>query len=297
MALIGSESPAISVAARPDTVLGEGPIWDERRQCLWFVDIKQPRLLRLDPATGALSQWAAPAEIAWVLPTEQGGLVCGLADGLYRFDPDKGWFDFWQSVPGEPLHNRLNDATCDAKGRIWFGSMDNDEQAESGRFYRLSSGAITTLDFGPVCITNGPALSPDGRIIYLTDTLGRCIWRASVDEDGSVGPAALFVEFGDEAGYPDGPVVDSAGNVWTGMFAGWGVRCFDPDGRPLAFVRMPAANITKIAFGGPDLRTVYATSATKGLDAAARNDQPLAGSLFSFRTAIAGQVGGIVAID
>jgi xylono-1,5-lactonase len=296
LALIGSEVPQVSVAARPDTVLGEGPVWDDRRQCLWFVDIKRPRLLRLDPASDALSQWPAPAEIGWALPAEQGGLVCGLADGLYRFDPDSGLFDVWQRVPGEPPHNRLNDATCDALGRIWFGSMDNDEQADSGRFYCLNSGAITALDFGPVCITNGPALSPDGRTIYLTDTLGRRIWRAPVEDDGSVGPAVLFVEFGDEAGYPDGPVVDSAGNVWTGMFAGWGVRCFDPAGRPLAFVRMPTASITKIAFGGPDLRTVYATSATKGLETAARIDQPLAGSLFSFRTAIAGQAGGVATI-
>jgi xylono-1,5-lactonase len=93
----------------------------------------------------------------------------------------------------------------------------------------------------------------------------------------------------DGAGYPDGPTVDSDGCLWTGLFAGWAVRRYSPKGELLMDVRFPCANVTKIAFAGDDLRTVYATTAWKGLDAKARAAQPLAGALFRFEVDVPGQ--------
>jgi hypothetical protein len=87
----------------------------------------------------------------------------------------------------------------------------------------------------------------------------------------------LFAEIEDGAGYPDGPVVDTDGCLWVGLFAGWGVRRYDPAGKLIGTVPFPVANVTKIAFGGPDLRTAYATTATKGLNAAERAAQPWPG--------------------
>ena len=92
----------------------------------------------------------------------------------------------------------------------------------------------------------------------------------------------MFARIEDGAGYPDGPAVDADGFVWTGLFGGWGVRRYSPAGEVAGFVRFPCANVPKIAFGGPDLKTAYATTAWKGLDAAARAAQPLAGGLFAF---------------
>ena len=268
--------------------LGEGPVWIQRDQAVWFVDIKQHKVHRFDPAGGALISWGAPRQVGWILPADDGAMVAGLQDGLYRFDPASGEFTRFAEVePGLP-GNRLNDATTDPAGRIWFGSMDDGEAALTGRFYRFDRGAVSDTGLAPVAITNGPAVSPDGRLLYFTDTLGRVIHVAEIAADGALGPAREFVRFGEEDGHPDGPIVDAEGCLWTGLYGGWEARRYAPDGKLLERVRFPVANITKLAFGGPDLRTVYATTAAKGLSEEALAKQPEAGNLFAFAADVAG---------
>jgi len=269
--------------------LGEGPVWVAADQALWFVDIKQHKVHRFDPAVSSLRSWTSPRQVGWVLPAEDGGLVAGLQDGIYSFDAATGSFTMLVEVEPDLPGNRLNDATTDSAGRIWFGSMDDGEAAATGRFYCFDHGRVSNSGLAPVSITNGPAFSPDGRLFYHTDTLGQVIHVSDVADDGALGPARPFVRFGPEEGYPDGPVVDSEGCLWTGLFAGWEARRYAPDGALLETVRFPVSNITKLAFGGPDLRTVYATTAAKGLDAEWLAKQPEAGNLFSFRADVAGQ--------
>jgi D-xylonolactonase len=269
--------------------LGEGPVWVDGDQALWFVDIKQQKVHRFDPANASLNSWDAPRQVGWILPADDGGLMAGLQHGLYRFDPATGGFALLAEVEPDLPGNRLNDATTDGTGRIWFGSMDDGEAAPTGRFYLFDRGAISDTGIEPVSITNGPALSPDGRRLYHTDTFGQVIHVSDVAGDGALGPSRPFVRFGPGDGYPDGPVVDSEGCLWTGLYAGWEARRYSPDGDLLERVRFPVANITKLAFGGQDLRTVYATTAAKGLDAEALAKQPEAGNLFSFRADVAGQ--------
>ena len=128
----------------------------------------------------------------------------------------------------------------------------------------------------------------DGRTLYHTDTLGKLIWRVAINDDGSLGTPARHIVIEDGAGYPDGSVIDAEGCLWVGLFGGWGVRRYDPAGALLQTVDLPVANVTKIAFGGPDLRTAYATTARKGLDATELAAQPLAGNLFAFEPGVAG---------
>ena len=144
------------------------------------------------------------------------------------------------------------------------------------------------MDSGYV-ITNGPAFSPDGSTLYHTDTLERRIYAFDLHADGSLANKRIFASIEEGAGYPDGPVVDSEGCLWTGLFGGWSARRYASDGRLLERVAFPVANITKLAFGGPGLTTVYATTARKGLDAAALAAQPEAGGLFCFEAKIPGQ--------
>jgi len=269
-------------------LLGEGPAWDAVRGCLWFVDIKQRHLYRFDPLSGALQRWAAPEQIGWALPARDGTLVCGLRGGLYRFSPDNGRFEPWLAVEAHLPGNRLNDATVDADGTLWFGSMDDEECSDSGFIYRCAQGEMIQCALPPVCITNGPALSPDGATLYHTDTLGRRIFASRLDATRMPRDTRVFVTIEEGAGYPDGPVVDSEGCLWTGLFGGWSARRYSPQGKLLETVRFPAANVTKLAFGGKDLRTVYATTARKGLSAAELASQPRAGDLFAFRVAVAG---------
>ncbi len=267
-------------------MLGEGPVWIGRDAALWFVDIKSRHIHRVDPATGAARRWDAPDQVGWVLPSADGGMVAGLRTGLHRFDPVDGSFAALARPEGDSTGNRLNDAATDGAGRIWFGTMDDAEQEASGRLYRYADGAVADSGLTPVCITNGPAIFE--TTLYHTDTLARTIWRATIRDDGTLGAAERFVTIEDGAGHPDGSVVDADGCLWVALWGGWGVRRYDPAGVLMGRVDLPASNITKIAFGGDDLRTAFATSARKGLDAAALAAQPEAGNVFAFDPGVTG---------
>lgn len=273
---------AVRCVAEVGAELGEGPVWDAGRACLWFVDIKAPALHRFYPDSGRVDTIVAPLPIGWALPTDAGSLLCRLKDGLHLFDPDTGRFSRHLVVPGEPEGNRLNDACVAPDGSVWFGSMDDAERGPHGRFHRLANGVIRPVGPADICITNGPAIVPAGDRVFYTDTLGRVIHSAAIRPDGTVGPERDFARIEDGAGYPDGPTVDGAGRLWTGLFGGWAVRCYDDDGLA-ATVRLPVANVTKLAFGGRDRRTAYVTTAWKGLTPAVRTEQPLAGHLFAFQ--------------
>lgn len=277
--------------SRPDcvwpvsAVLGEGPVWWDG--AVWFTDIKQNKVHRFDPASGTGKSWAAPSPVGFLAPLPAGHFLAGAKTGLYDFDPVTGLFAFLRTVEPDLPGNRLNDGAVDAQGRLWFGSMDDSETAPTGRLYCLEGRALTVRDSGYV-ITNGPAFSPDGRTLYHTDTLEKLIYAFDMDAGGRLSNRRVFVTIEEGAGHPDGPVVDAEGCLWTGLFGGFGIRRYSPGGILLNHVPFPVANVTKIAFGGVDLRTVYATSATKGLDAAALAAQPLAGGLFAFQAEVPG---------
>jgi D-xylonolactonase len=268
--------------------LGEGPVWVTRDAALWFVDIKQHQVHRFDPANGSHDRWDAPGQVGWVLPAEGGDFIAGLQQGLARFSPARGSFKIIATPEEDRPGNRLNDATVDGQGRIWFGSMDDAENAASGRLYVFENGVVRDTGVAPVCITNGPAISPDGTTLYHTDTLGRVIHAIPVQDDGSLGSSRVFATIEEDDGWPDGCVTDAEGGLWIGLWGGWRARRYSPDGRIDREVRFPCANVTKLAFGGPDLRTAFATTARKGLDPAALARQPQAGDLFAFDAGVAG---------
>ncbi len=271
-------------------LLGEGPVWDARTEMLWFVDIKACRVHRLDPATGRVDTWDAPAAIGWVLPAvDDGMLIAGLQTGLACFDSTKGRFEHLAAVEPQLTGNRLNDATVGTDGEIWFGSMDDAEERASGRVYRFDGRGVTATTIAPCVITNGPAMSLDGRTLYHVDSPGRTIYAIPVADDGTTGTARVFVRIDAADGYPDGVSVDSLGNLWVGLWQGWCARLYGPDGALLREVRLPVANVTKVALGGHDMRTAYATTARIGLDAAALAAQPEAGNLFGFDVEVPGR--------
>ena len=268
--------------------LGEGPVWVERDRALWFVDIKKQQIHRYDPASGARRSWDAPEQVGFILPAERGGFVAGLQSGLYHFDDNSGAFDLIVKVDEDLPANRLNDGTVDPKGRIWFGTMDNQERDRSGAFYCFANGKLTRTAIGNIAITNGPAVSPDGRILYVVDTLRGTIDAVDIDDDGTLGERRSYVRIDPSEGHPDGPTIDAEGCVWISLYAGWEARRYSPTGELIERVRFPVANITKIAFGGDDLRTVYATTARQLLSREDIAKQPEIGDLFEFTAEVPG---------
>jgi len=276
-------------------VLGEGVLWDAARRLVWFVDIKGRRIHRCAPDGSDRRSWEAPGQVSFIVPAHDGGMVCSLDDGLYRFSETSGAFVPLARVEAELTGNRFNDGHVDARGHLWFGSMHDAEEAPSGALYRFDGRQATRMDEGYI-ITNGPALGPDGRTLYHTDTLDKRVYAFDIAPDGSLANKRTFVEITD-GGYPDGMAVDAEGCVWVASFGGWRIDRFDAAGRKLGEVRFPCANITKLAFGGDDLRTVYATTARKGLSQDELAAQPLAGALFSFRSETPGLPQHLLRID
>jgi xylono-1,5-lactonase len=268
--------------------LGEGPVWVQRDEALWFVDIKKQQIHRFDPADRSKSSWDAPEQVGFVFPAERGGFVAGLQSGLYHFDEKSGGFEEIAKVETDKPDNRLNDGVVDPEGRLWFGTMDNHEKAKSGAFYCFAEGKVSPTGIADISITNGPAVSPDGRLLYFIDTLKGTIELADIADDGSLGDPRPFTRIEKTDGYPDGPTIDSNGYLWISLYAGWEVRRYSPAGDLVERVRFPVANITKIAFGGADLRTAYATTARQLLKPDEIAKQPEIGDLFEFRVDVPG---------
>lgn len=270
------------------TVLGEGPVWVERDSALWFTDIKRQQVHRYSPDSGEQRSWDAPEQIGFVFPMESGGFIAGLQSGLHRFDGKDGRFELLVEVEPDKPTNRLNDAIVDPSGRLWFGTMDDSEREQSGAFYVYDRGEVRPTGLANIAITNGPAISPDGRRLYWVDTVRNLIFDAEIRDDGSLGPSELLIGMPPAEGHADGPTVDEEGCIWISLYAGWEARRYSPAGELLERVRFPVANITKMAFGGPDLRTAYATTARHLLEPEDVEAQPLAGALFEFRVDVPG---------
>lgn len=268
--------------------LGEGPVWVERDQALWFVDIKKLQVHRYDPAARAKRSWNAPEQVGFILPAEGGGFVAGLQSGLYHFDETSGEFALIVEVEPDLPGNRLNDGVADPAGRLWFGTMDNSEKAKSGAFYCFSEGRLMRTGLDGIAITNGPAVSPDGKLLYYVDTLARTIDVADIRDNGSLGDSRPFVRIDPRHGHPDGPTIDSNGDLWISLYGGWEARRYTPGGECAETVKFPVANITKMAFGGERLRTAFATTARQMLSSDEIARQPLIGSLFEFEVSVPG---------
>jgi sugar lactone lactonase YvrE len=268
--------------------LGEGPVWVERDRARWFVDIKKQHIHRYDPASGARRSWDSPEQVGFVFPAERGGFVAGLQSGLHHFDEASGEFALIVEVDRDIPTNRLNDGVVDPGGRLWFGTMDNGERDKSGAFYCFADGRVTRTPIDGIAITNGPAVSPDGRILYVVDTLKGTIDAADIAANGTLGQRRSFVRIDPAEGHPDGPTIDSEGCVWISLYAGWEARRYSPSGALVDTVRFPVANITKLAFGGDDLRTAFATTARQMLSAEDIARQPQIGDLFELRVDVPG---------
>jgi sugar lactone lactonase YvrE len=270
--------------------LGEGPIWDDRRQRLVFVDIMRGHIHDFDPLTGRDRVVEVGQPVGCVALSERGDWIAGLADGFYRVDPATGRRTLIAAVEADLPNNRMNDGCVDARGRLWAGTLGLGGARERGALYRLDPDGTVRCLLTHVTVSNGLDWSPDGRTFYFTDLALSRIDAFDFDlKLGTIANRRTFVEFPLEIGYPDGLIVDADGFVWVGLWEGGSVHRYAPDGRLDLVLPVPAAQTTKCAFGGPDLSDLYITTAWIGMDAALRAAQPLAGGVFRVRPGARGK--------
>ena len=273
---------------RAAAVLGEGPAWDDAQQCLWWVDIEQCAVHRFHPAADEDYSWTLPHRVGFAIPTERGDLVAGTQRGLGRFDAHTGAFALLADPEHDLPHNRFNDAKCDAAGRLWAGTMAVSEAPGLGSLYCIDASWKIDRAVERVSISNGLAWSLDDRSMYYIDSPTRRVDAFDFEmQTGALSNRRTVIEIADA--FPDGMCIDADGNLWVALWHGWGVACFDPrTGRQLAKVEVPVRDVTSCCFGGEDFAALYITTSSRDLDAAGREEQPLAGGIFRARPGVRG---------
>lgn len=268
-------------------LLGECPRWSVREQVLYWVDIGAHTLNRFDPATGENSARVFAEPVACFAERSDGGFVLAMRNRFALLDHMYATPRLLGDSVDVPLNGRFNDGRCDHAGRFLAGTIDFDES--QGALYRLSAtGEVQQLAHG-VRSANGLAFSPDGRLMYWSDTRNHIVRRFPYDASRyELGEASTYIEFPTGSGRPDGAGVDAEGCYWSALYDGGRVARFAPDGRRLAEVTVPARHATMLAFGGDDLRTVYVTTARQQLAPDELRRHPHSGGIFSFRVAVPG---------
>jgi sugar lactone lactonase YvrE len=280
----------VAVAAQCE--LAEGPVWDASRGLLWWVDILVGHVHTVDPVSGARTWFDAGDPVGAVGLTRSGGLVLALVDGFALADHDGQRLT---RVPGFSIDRaaiRFNDGKPDPWGNFWAGTMAWDETGNPpGGLYRLSpDGAVTEL-FADVGVSNGLDWTDDRRLFYYADSTSGRVDVFDTDPDtGALSGRRPFVTVPDADGAPDGLTLDAEGCVWLAVWDSGELRRLTPDGRLDTVVRLPARHVTSAAFGGPDLGTLYITSALEGLSPAERAEQPHAGDIFACTPGVTGRL-------
>ncbi len=264
--------------------LGEAPLWVEEEGALYWSDHVGCCMKRWSQESGEVRVWETPGPIGSFALRQGGGMVGASDAGFLEIDLEADRFTPRVDPEAGRAENRFNDGKCDRQGRFWCGSMNRKIEAETGALYCLDSDWSVrpqAPDFH-FKVSNGTAFSPDGRIMYFSDTLGDQVYRFDLDlEEGVIANRRPFFSTAGRPGMVDGGTVDAEGFYWCALVAGGQVLRIDPEGRVVLEIEMPVPRPTCPAFGGPDLDLLFVTSQRLFLTAEELEAYPQSGNLFA----------------
>lgn len=279
----------VTVAANTEDVLGEVPVWDSTQGFLWWTDVFRPAIHRIDAASGKVESWTPPDKVHSFALRAMGGLVIAGRQGFALWDPETGNHTPLGDPRNDPEGTLLNDGRTDRQGRFWAGTMDKMLERPSGALYRLDADGTSQAAVDGITLTNGIAFSPKGDVLYFTDSPTKNIFAYDLDANtGALTNKRIFAKTKALPGIPDGATVDAEGHLWSARFDGSRVLRHTPDGDVADEIELPVSRVTSCALGGPDLKTLYITSAFFRLTEEQRATQPLAGALFAVEVDVPG---------
>lgn len=269
--------------------LGESPVWEADRQTLRFTDINGCCLHRFDPRSAELDTLDLLEELGCFAPLADGSIIGALRSGIWRLR-ESGERELLARNPESHVESRFNDGSTDPRGRLLAGTIDPG-RAGRAALYRFDRRGLVRLIDG-LMTSNGVAFSPDGRTLYHADTPRYVIHAYDYDLDaGVITNRRAFVRFDpSEAhkGRPDGAAVDAEGCYWSALYQGARVNRYAPSGQLLASYPIPAQSPTMPCFGGPDMKTLFVTSARDGTSEEQLARYPQSGGLFAMRVDVPG---------
>lgn len=280
-----------NIVSTQDAV-GETPIWIEDEQAIYWIDLGDSKVHRYDPAKDESREWKLNIPITALARRDKEKWILAAKTGLYFWDQEENKTKFIVDPEAGNPNVRFNDGAIDPKGRFLIGTLnDQDLNAPDGSLYRLDPDlSIHKLDTG-YAVANGIGFSPSGDTLYVTDMFNSRILAYDYNlETGGISGRRTFVEVPEDAGWPDGLIVDQEGFIWSAHWNGWRITRYAPDGKIEREVKLPVANVTCMAFGGTSLNTLYITTAWFMLSDEERAAQPQAGDLFQIETDAKGQL-------
>jgi sugar lactone lactonase YvrE len=282
--------PTVDFAVRERFVLGECPNWDADNNRLLWADIVDQKIHALSLVDGARQSWSFASEVGCFGLTDKGRWVVALKSDVILFDPQTGAREKIASVDGCNPMSRTNDGKIGPDGAFWIGTMDqNAEKQPVAGLYRVTGDGTVEHKVGGIKISNGLAWSPDGRIMYHSDSRGPWVNRWQFNpQTGDISKCARFLDLDDTLGRPDGAATDVEGCYWSAGVSAGNLNRFAPDGTLLMSIPLPVPSPTMPCFGGPDMKTIFLTSLTENYDQQKRDAYPQAGMVLSLRVDVAG---------
>ena len=274
-------------------LLGETPLWHAEHATLYWADIPGKAVHALRPSDNAHRSWPMPSEPGCIALCDEGSILVALRTGLVVLNTDSGALYPITDAPYDTTKIRFNDGRCDAAGRFWVGTIYEPRDHQGATLYSVTHGTLKDHE-QPATVSNGVAFSPDNRTMYRSDTTSHIIFAYDFDlQNGTLGARRVVREFSQDksnnyGGRPDGAAVDSEGAYWCAMFEGGRLLRLSPQGEILREVALPVRCPTMLAFGGPDLRTLYITTARNNRPEAEVAQYPLSGCVLTLEVDVAG---------
>ena len=271
------------------SLLGEGPLYNQKQNALYWTDIKGMRLFKYDLVTQVVKNYHFTKPIGSFAFTCNDEIITTTTCGFEYANLNENRLTPIVNPEVDLPDNRFNDGKCDAKGRYFAGTMDNNEEEITGSLYCFDGNAVKKLEEN-LFISNGLGWSPDSKRFYLTDSPKRVIYVYDYDlKSGNISNRELFAKIDEKDGFPDGLCVDSEGYIWSAHWNGWKITRYAPNGSIDSIYDIPVPKVTSCNFGGENLDTLFITTAAFELSEEELKKAPLSGYTFTLKTKVKGQ--------
>jgi sugar lactone lactonase YvrE len=274
--------------------IGESPTWVAEQNALYWIDVKAPTLNRFELASARQKSWKLSSDAGAFALTRDGGAIVALRQGIHRLDLESGALELLEGPPFHPELFRFNEGICDAKGRFWIGVMfdpvEGDPAARPGSLHSWTKAGGLRQEPDAAELHNGMAWSADGRRLFISHSYHHEIHHFDFDpEAGTLSNRQLFASVaGEGVGIPDGAAIDVEGAYWCALHDGGRLRRFMPDGSVDRDIELPVSKPTMCVFGGPEMDTLYITSASDGLTPEQLQQEPHSGAVFTLKPGVQG---------
>ncbi|WP_209401281.1 SMP-30/gluconolactonase/LRE family protein [Pseudozobellia sp. WGM2] len=272
------------------STLGEGPVWDWKKQVLYWVDIEGKKLQCYNPSTTKYTEWTFNEVIGAAVPSEEGLMLLALERGLATFDFDTEHLNRISVLENEDSKMRFNDGKVGPNQQFYIGSMHKEFLPESGNLFRVDSESNATIEVSGTTISNGMAWTQDQKTFYFSDTDIYKIFRFDFDiESGALSNRKTAFEIPKSYGGADGMCIDSEDMLWIAHWGGGCIRRWDPEsGVVMQKIEVDAPHVTSCCFGGSALDTLHITTARSGMTKEQLKKYPKSGGLFTYKTNVKG---------